>query len=226
LESLVFYCLAATILGLALVVVTTTRILRAVVSLFLALAGVSGLFFLLRAPILGAMQLMVYAGGIAVLFAFAVMLVRSITGAHVRHTTGYAGPGALVAAGFVLLLATIWAAQLGLGLEDNAAASGKPGLAADLAQRVVDTKSPPEIDPKEDFSPLILRDYLMPFEIASVLLLVAMVGAVLIAHPLGRTHHEEAGDVTREGTDAIVGRGAAEAPSGAPDAKGGGGHDV
>lgn len=224
-ESLVFYCLAATILGLALVVVTTTRILRAVVALFLALAGVAGLFFLLRAPILGAMQLMVYAGGIAVLFAFAVMLVRSITGEHVRHTTGYAGPGALVAAGFVLLLAVIWAAQLGLGLEDTAA-SGKPGLSADLAQRVVDTKSPPEIDPKEDFSPLILRDYLMPFEIASVLLLVAMVGAVLIAHPLGRTHHDEAGDMAREGTDAIVGRGASEGPSRETDAKGGDGDDV
>ncbi len=201
-ESVVFYSLAATILCLALVVVTTTRILRGVVALFLALAGVSGLFFLLRAPILGAMQLMVYAGGIAVLFAFAVMLVRSVTGAFVRHSTGYAAPGAMLAAAFVLLVAVIWAAQIGWGLDESAQAPSP--LATDLAARVIDTPTPPEVDPKEGFSPLLLREYLIPFELASVLLLVAMVGAVLIAHPLGRSHPGEKTDAAREGTDAVV----------------------
>jgi NADH-quinone oxidoreductase subunit J len=220
LETLVFYCLAASILGLALVVVTTTRILRAVVALFLALAGVSGLYFLLRAPMLGALQLMVYAGGIAVLFAFAVMLVRSIAGSYVRHTTGYAWPGALIGAAFVLLLAVVWAAQLAGDPETG----GGSAIAADLTQRVTDTGLPAEIDPKEGFSPLLIREYVIPFEIASVLLLVAMVGAVLIAHPLGRAHHEETRTVEREGTDVVTAQQSPEVDAAEPKAGGGDGH--
>lgn len=219
-ETVVFFVLAAAILGLALVVVTTTRVLRAVVSLFLALAGVSGLYFLMRAPILGALQLMVYAGGIAVLFAFAVMLVRSVSGSHVRHESGHVWPGALVAAGFVLLLVLVWAAQLG-AQSDPESGEASP-LAHDLATRVTATGEPPELDPKEDFSPLMIREYLIPFELASVLLLVAMVGAVLIAHPVSGPRRSEGG--TSEGTDAVVEPSLVPADE-TPATKEGGGHE-
>jgi len=201
LETAVFYILAASVLGLALVVVTTGRILRAVVSLFLALVGVSGLFFLMRSPVLAALQLMVYAGGIAVLLAFAIMLVRSITGENVRHTTNFGLPAFGVAAAFFALVGILWASQAGI------AASAQPDhAAANLAQRVYATEAPEEMDPKEHFSVLMLREYLLPFEIASVLMLVAMVGAVLIAHPLGHKHQHDAADAAPppgEGTDDV-----------------------
>lgn len=187
-ETVVFFGLAVPILVLAVVVVTTPHILRAVVSLFLALVGVGGLFFLMRAPILGVMQLMIYAGGVVVLFAFAVMLVRRVTGEFVRQRTGLAGPALVVGLLFFVVLMGIGSGYLA-GLEDEVAAAGAVHpVSLDLAERLVLTSVPEEIDPVEDFSPAMLRDYLIPFEIASVLLLVAMVGAVLIGHPLEQRH--------------------------------------
>ncbi len=200
-ETLVFYILAASVLGLALVVVTTGRILRAVVSLFLALVGVSGLFFLMRSPVLGALQLMVYAGGIAVLLAFAIMLVRSITGENVRHSTNFALPAFCVALGFFGLMGILWTAQAGTEESERAGEA-----AIQLSQRVYATEPAEEMDPKEHFSVLMLREYLLPFEIASVLMLVAMVGALLIAHPLGHRHQHdgpEEGPPPGEGTDDV-----------------------
>lgn len=179
-ETLVFYGLAVPIVMLALVVVTTPHILRAVVALFLALVGVAGLFFLLRCPMLGALQLMVYAGGIAVLFAFAVMMVRRITGEFVRQTTRMTWPAALVACAIPLLFLALWQGQLAV-LDETAELPDPIALSA--ATRFVATEAPAEIDPKEDLSPAMLREYVIPFEIASVLMLVAMVGAVLIGMP-------------------------------------------
>jgi NADH-quinone oxidoreductase subunit J len=179
-ETLVFYGLAVPIVMLALVVVTTPHILRAVVALFLALVGVGGLFFLLRCPMLGALQLMVYAGGIAVLFAFAVMMVRRVTGEFVRQTTRMAWPAALLACAIPVLFLALWQGQLAV-LDET---TGRPDpIALDAATRFVATRSPEEVDPKEGLSPAMLRDYVIPFEIASVLMLVAMVGAVLIGMP-------------------------------------------
>ena len=187
-ETLVFFGLAVPILVLAVVVVTTPHILRAVVSLFLALVGVAGLFFLMRAPILGVMQLMIYAGGVVVLFAFAVMLVRRVTGEFVRQQTGLAGPALVVGLLFFVVLMGIGSGYLA-GLEDEEAAAGSVHpVSRDLAERLVLTDVPEEIDPVEDFSPVMVRDYVIPFEIASILLLVAMIGAVLIGHPLEQKH--------------------------------------
>lgn len=187
-ETVVFIVLAVPTLILAVVVVTTPHILRAVVSLFLALVGVAGLFFLMRAPILGVMQLMIYAGGIVVLFAFAVMLVRRVTGEFVRQSTSLAGPALVLGLLFFVVLMGIGSGYLA-GLSDEAEAQGTVHpLSLDLAERLVLTGVPEEIDPAEEFAPVMLRDYLIPFEIASVLLLVAMVGAVFIAHPLEQKH--------------------------------------
>jgi NADH-quinone oxidoreductase subunit J len=185
LETIVFYCFAVPVLVLALVVVTTKHILRAVVSLFLTLVGVAGLFFLLRAPVLAALQLMVYAGGIVVLFAFAVMLVRRVTGQYVRQSTRFAVPAATLGVGFVLLIAGLWQGQSSIAYESGASPESNVGVdvATRFAGRGASEGASPEVDPKEGFSPLILRDYLLPFEIASVLMLVAMVGAILIARP-------------------------------------------
>lgn len=187
-ETAVFFCLAVPVLLLAVVVVTTPHILRAVVCLFLALIGIGGLFFLMRAPILGVMQFMIYAGGIVVLFAFAVMLVRKATGEFVRQRTAMAGPGLVVGLLFFVILMGIGSGYLA-GLEEEVAAEGAVHpVSLDLAERLVLTRVPEEIDPVEDFAPAMLRDYVVPFEIASVLLLIAMVGAIFIGHPLEQKH--------------------------------------
>lgn len=206
-ETIVFYSLAIPVLGLALIVVTTRNMLRAVVALFLALTGTGCMYFLMRAPVIAALQLMVYAGGIAVLLAFAVMLIRRLTGEHVRHTTGLRWPAMTVAAAFAVLVLAILLGQV--DVLDHSVATAEPSAALEFATRLVDTRAPTEIDPKEDFSPLMVREYLLPFEIASVLLLVAIVGAVLIGHPPGLRHPDE-GEATGPPSEAAPEEGGGE----------------
>jgi NADH-quinone oxidoreductase subunit J len=209
LETIVFYCFAVPVLMLALVVVTTKQILRAVVALFLALVGVAGLFFLLRAPVLAALQLMVYAGGIVVLFAFAVMLVRRVTGEYVRQSTRFAFPAAALGIGFAVLIVALWQGQITMVGESGADPESNVGV--DVATRFVGgggaIAAPPELDPKEGFSPLMLREYLLPFEIASVLMLVAMVGAILIARPSPHETSEERAAPPEESAEPVEERG-------------------
>ena len=73
-STIIFYCLAAIILICALLAVTTKRIMRAATYLLFVLFGTAGLYFLMGYTFLGAVQVMVYAGGVVVLYIFALML--------------------------------------------------------------------------------------------------------------------------------------------------------
>ena len=163
LESLFFYAFAAlTLLG-AILTVTLRNAVHCAISLIASLAGVAGLFLLQRAEFLFAVQIVLYIGGIMVLFLFVIMLVNLDEAAKQRQFRGAWWIGIVavtaVAAEFLYFVTKhgeiVWPAST----VPAADAPGNTELIADV----------------------LFRDYLLPFEVASILLLVAVVGSVYMA---------------------------------------------
>ncbi len=171
-DVIVFLLFALAAIVGALFVVQSPNIMHSVVGLFLTVVMVAGMFFLLNAPFVGAVQLMVYAGGIVVLIAFVVMLVRRITGEDIRLHNRQVGVALLIGGAFVA-----WACYL---VRTTFLAPTPLGGPQATEQGI----------PVEDFARRLITDYLLPFEIASVLLVVAMIGAVLLT---GRGRGERRG---------------------------------
>ena len=170
--TVVFYLLAALAVISALGVALSRNILHSAFALLGALAGVAGLYFMLGADFVGVVQLLVYVGGILVLILFAVLLTREITDIRISNLS-------------VSLLAGVPAALLILGLfvrlVGGAPFKPQAGAVAPALARIGDA---------------LLREYLLPFEVASVILLMALVGAMVIAR---RAVKEEAGEGDAEG---------------------------
>jgi NADH:ubiquinone oxidoreductase subunit 6 (subunit J) len=143
----------------AIGVVACRNIVRAAVCLLFTLAGVAGLYFLLNAEFLAAVQLVVYTGGILILIIFGVMLTSTSPFSRFEPK-----PGEVVialSAGLLLLTALVLVAvRTPFPISENAGASYT------------------SID---SFGQSLLGDYVVPFELASVLLLVIMIGAAFIA---------------------------------------------
>ena len=162
-EQIIFLLTGAFILGTALMVVTTRNLVHAALWLVAVLFGVAVLFAILQAGFLAVVQIVVYIGAIAILFIFAVMLTRKglrDKGPQTRANWWIAALlGLLVLAGLVFLI---------LSQPDiNRTAAAMPEGLDTL--RVLGTA-------------LVSPDaYVLPFEVASVLLLAALVGAVYIA---------------------------------------------
>jgi len=162
-EQIIFLIVGAVILFAGIMVVTVRNLVHAALWLVVTLFGVAVLYALLNASFLAVVQVVVYIGAIAILFIFAVMLTRrqaAETGASVNKNWW---AGALIAvatfAGLVFLLQT-WS-----GFSKTAAAipSG-----FDAVNQLGDALTSPAL-------------YVLPFEVASVLLLAALVGAVYLA---------------------------------------------
>jgi len=153
-----FWLLAIITVVSALMFVTNTRIVHAVLYFFLTLMGLAGIFFFLDAPFIGAAQIMVYAGAITVLILFVVMLtMTSAPEIQLFRGSRVAGTVAAVVVGIVftsVVLGAKWAAPAGKA----AAATTTKALANALFVK-----------------------FLLPFEIAAVLLLVALIAAIYLA---------------------------------------------
>jgi NADH-quinone oxidoreductase subunit J len=159
----VFYILASMALVSAVMVIWSRNVVHSAIYLVLTFLCVAGVYVLLRAEFVAVVQVLVYAGGIVVLFLFVIMLVnlKDALGKRVRvHATLSALVGI---AATVLLLRVVLSGGL-------PAASPAPAL-----------------DPSAQGGNLqqvgwaLYQNYLLPFEIASVLLLVAMIGAIVLA---------------------------------------------
>jgi len=164
-QAIAFYVLSAFILGFAVLVVSTRNTVHAVLYLVLNFLAVAALYVLLTAQFLAVIQVLVYAGGIVVLYLFVVMLVNlkrppEDHSAPQRHS--WIGFGLT---GLVLL-------ELAVIIAYGSIAAPGPANAqnTDLAMYNV-----------EKIGMLLYTDYLIPFEVASMLLLVAMVGAIILA---------------------------------------------
>ena len=166
-ESIAFYTLAAFILGFAILVVTTKDTVHSVLFLVLDFLFVAALYVLLGAQFLAAIQVLVYAGGIVVLYLFVVMLVNLK-----RPPEEYRAPRRRSMLGFALS---------GGVLLELAAIAVWGGVSA-LPPLAAGTPAPiPVTGNTDQVGWLLYTSYLIPFEIASMLLLVAMIGPIVLA---------------------------------------------
>jgi len=166
LESIVFYTLATLIIAFGVLVVTTRNTVHCVLFLVANFLCVAMVYVLLAAEFLAIIQILVYAGGIVVLYLFVVMLVNLQ-----RPADAVPGRRRQSRAGFVL--AAVMLAEISAILVFSAA---KPASAVASA-----APAPAGLGNTQVVGMLLYSDYLVPFEVASVLLLVAMVGAIILA---------------------------------------------
>jgi NADH-quinone oxidoreductase subunit J len=162
-QAIAFYTLSALILGFAVLVITARSSIHSVLFLVVDFLFVSALYVLLGAQFVAIIQVLVYAGGIVVLYLFVVMLVnlKRPPEAH-RDKRRLTRLGVTLAV--VVLVEIVAIALYGyVGPAPIQAAQG--GLAAGNVEQV---------------GMMLYTDYLVPFEVASMLLLVAMVGAIVL----------------------------------------------
>jgi len=160
-QHVAFGVIAAAVTFGAIRVVTSNNVVHAALYLVVTLAGVGASFLLLGAEFTGVTQVLVYIGAIVVLFLFGIMLTRAPIGAHVQLT------------------GRSWIAAAGVSV----------GVLAVLSYALIDGFGRDHVDERHPLVPQstsavadsIFRDYLVPFEVASVLLLAALIGAIVIA---------------------------------------------
>lgn len=163
----VFYFLAAVIAVFSVLAVTTRRILRAATYLLFVLFATAGLYFFLNYSFLGAVQLMVYAGGVIILYIFSILLTstdkesKSPMFSLRRWLALLASIGGICLVSF-LLLTNIWPTVY------------EPSTAEVPMKLIGKTLMGTE-----------KGQFLLPFEVMSVLLLACMVGGILIARKRG-----------------------------------------
>lgn len=158
LQHISFAILAVVILGSALMVVTRRNIFHCLLFLAFSFLGVAGVYLLLSADFLAAVQVLIYIGAITVLLMFALMLTHRVMTTDVTQTLGQWWLTALPAAvGIFVVLFRVFVLNP-WGLE-----AGPAEPTAGIIGRALLTK------------------YVLPFELASIVLLVAMVGAIVLA---------------------------------------------
>ena len=162
LDLIVFTVLAVFTLASAVLAVTTKRILRAATFLLFVLFGTAGIYFQLNYSFLGAVQLLIYAGGITVLYVFSILLTSS-EGDKAEELKGYkfvAGLAATLAGLGVCLFITLKHRFLPSHFEHGELSVRTIGHALMSSGKY---------------------GYILPFEVISLLLLACIVGGILIA---------------------------------------------
>jgi NADH-quinone oxidoreductase subunit J len=174
--AIVFYCVAAVALAGATGVLAFRHPVRAALSLLATFLAVAGLFVLQHAEFLAAVQVLIYAGGVMVLFLFVIMLVTMRELPQEPQYLRRLAPAA-VAVSIVLT------AMVGFGVW-SVATVGSAG-----ADALVAVEGLP-LGNTEAVGWTLYREYLLPFEVVSIVLLVAMIGAIV----MGRKERPEKGE--------------------------------
>lgn len=165
-NTIMFIIFSVVILGSALLCVTTTRIMRAATFMLFVLFGVAGIYFLLDYTFLGAAQISVYAGGVTMIYVFAIQLVSKHTLQGMVEkikTSRMIGNGLMVLIGFVVVC----------GILLKAGFVSQFHLLPDA-----------EVSMKEIGYALVGSDkyqYVLPFEFISVFLLACIIGGLVVA---------------------------------------------
>lgn len=157
-ETVLFYIFAALVLISSLGVAISQNIVRTALWLLATLCGVAGLYFLMAANLLGALQLIIYAGGTMVLIVFGVMLTSKSPWVRFKPRLIEVIGGVVVCGVLFTLIVKMVSRTTWVGLNDAPAGT-----------------------PVADFGKELLTTYLAPFEVVSVLLLVVMIGAAFMA---------------------------------------------
>jgi len=163
--DIVFYIFAFITLFSAFVVVFSRNVIYSAFSLLFTFFGVAGLYTLLQADFLAVTQILIYVGGILVLMLFGVMLTNKVISVDIKS-------GSLKTIPALLIVAVVAGSLSGLFYSTW---KGVPTPAASVLKTT--TKSIGE---------MLMTSYLLPFEIASVILLVALIGAAMISRRVGK----------------------------------------
>ena len=165
--EIVFWVIALCTIISAIAVVQVRDLFRASLFLIVTLLGVAGLFILLRAEFLAGVQLMIYVGAISVLIIFAILMTRDLEDGSTAHN--FRIPVALVA--LILMGVSIYAIS---NTEWNII--GAETLNTDQMNQAADVFS----NGIPTLAKLLLRDFVLAFEVVSVLLLSAVLGSLAL----------------------------------------------
>ena len=154
----VFWIVVGLTIGSAILVVLSKKLVYSAYALLFTLFGVTGLYVFLWADFLAVVQVVVYIGGILVLIIFGIMLTNKITSVNISNTSVQKSIGSLI----LLIFIT------GLGF-----------MVANTPWNVVANSEPTQTT--EAIGRLLMIDYLLPFEAASLLLLGALIGATTLS---------------------------------------------
>ena len=161
LKDIIFVIVALLTILPCLIVVFSRNVLYSAFALFFTFLGTSGLYFFLDAEFLAITQVVVYIGGVSVLLLFAILLTKNVD--EIRKTNMMSGKRMILAAiGAFVLLGTFGYALSGTSWAMN---PGNPYPATTISS----------------LGDLLLGKYLLPFEIASILLLAVLIGSLVIA---------------------------------------------
>jgi NADH-quinone oxidoreductase subunit J len=158
--EVIFYVIAGLSIAAAIGVVTVPNVVHAALFLILTLLGVAGFYILLSSEFLALVQILIYAGTVSILMLLALMLTRGAQQSLPTVTSGAQWP---VALGVVTVLA--------IGLLIAVLDSNWPG---DTGEETIVSV--------ETLAGALFRDWLLPFEVVSIVLLVALLGAVVLSH--------------------------------------------
>ncbi|MFH1488506.1 MAG: NADH-quinone oxidoreductase subunit J [Pseudomonadota bacterium] len=166
--AVTFYLIAAVILAATALAITRRNPVHAVIYLIISFLGSALLFYLLGAPFLAAVEVIIYAGAIMVLFLFVVMILRVEKAGEPKFRPGQWGPATLLGFLFLLVVAV-------LVFKD-------PGSRVSLEKAVAMPR---------DFGHFVFQRYFLAIEIISFLLLVALLAALHIGrgNDIERTGH-------------------------------------
>ncbi len=156
--KLIFAGLAGITLASAVVVVSSRNLVRSAFALLFTLGGVAGIYVYLAADFLAATQLLVYVGGILVLILFGVMLTNKIVSVELYQGSARVGRSIILFMGLLYVLFSVF-------FNTEWQLRGRPEMTPTV--KAIGT--------------LFMTDFLLPFEVVSILLLAALIGAVLIA---------------------------------------------
>ncbi len=160
-ERIVFYILALIIIIFAFASVTSRKMLRSVIYLLFVLSGIAGVYFLIDYNFLAAIQLTIYAGGIIVLIIFSVLLVHHIEmRLEIAKTSRKITTGIACLLGLGVFLFTIYSYRF--NVVENSLTTNVDEIGIKLLSYEA-------------------GGFILPFEVISVLLLAAMIGAIIIA---------------------------------------------
>ena len=156
--DLVFWIVVGVTIISAVMVVQSKQLLYSAIALLFTFVGVAGLYIFLGADLIAVVQVVVDVGGILVLIVFGIMLTNKITSVNISHTSVQRGIGATVVLGILagigfMIINTPW----------YQVAATEPAQTTETIGR------------------LLMMDYLLPFEVASLLLLGALIGATTLS---------------------------------------------
>ena len=158
--EIIFYVLAALTVGSAILVAILPNIVYSAVALLFSFAGVAGLYVYLSADFLAATQILIYVGGILILILFAIFLSNRITDVKISNPSRFRWQAAFLC----LVLFGV--------LSYTAVSTTFPVKTVLTYQQTT-----------AEIGELLMTRYLLPFEVASVLLLAALIGAALMSRP-------------------------------------------